>query len=146
MVDVQRSFLVPRPLPEVVAYLADFSHAVEWDPGTQECDRTDSGPVAEGSQWHNVSLFRGRRTELTYRLARREEDRLTFVGTNKTATSTDDMTFLAEDDGTRVTYHATVRFHGLARFADPLLRREFERLGDEITRTMPAAVTDALPA
>ncbi|MFJ4962731.1 Polyketide cyclase / dehydrase and lipid transport [Streptomyces sp. ADI96-02] len=143
MVDVRRSFTVACPLDRVVAYLRDFSRATEWDPGTRECARTDapaSAPVTVGATWHNVSEFRGRRTELTYRLKVEEPDRLVFVGANRTATSTDDLTFRAEGDATRITYHAHIRFKGLARLADPFLRREFERLGDEITRTMPRAV------
>lgn len=144
MVDVRRSFTVARPLDQVVAYLADFSRAKEWDPGTRECDRADlpaDAPVRAGATWHNVSEFRGRRTELTYRLDVKERDRLVFVGTNKTAVSTDDLTFRAEgEDSTRITYHAHIRFKGVARLADPFLRGEFERLGDEITQTMPRAI------
>ncbi|MFD6027926.1 SRPBCC family protein [Streptomyces griseoluteus] len=146
MVHVQRSFTVPRPLPAVNAYLADFANAVDWDPGTRECDRTNgAGTPAEGATWHNVSEFRGRSTELEYRLDHRSEDRLTFTGTNKTATSTDDITLRPTPDGTEITYDATIRFHGLARLADPFLRSEFERLGDEITRTMPKAIESAVP-
>ncbi|MEV7401801.1 SRPBCC family protein [Streptomyces sp. NPDC091267] len=140
MVHVERQVTVRRPLAEVVRYLADFSHAVDWDPGTQECTRTDGGPVTEGAKWHNVSEFRGRRTELTYRLVTMTDDHLVFVGENKTATSRDDLSFRAVGESTVITYRATIRFHGLARLADPFLRREFERLGDEITTSMPAAL------
>ncbi|MEU8135545.1 SRPBCC family protein [Streptodolium elevatio] len=141
MVDVQRTFTIPRPLHEVVAYLRDFANAVYWDPGTRRCTRIDSGPVREGSRWRSVSEFRGKPTELEYELSRAEPTRLTFVGTNKTATSTDDLTFVPRGESTEVTYRAHVRFHGLARLADPFLRREFERLGDELVQTMPRAVT-----
>ncbi|WP_329459483.1 SRPBCC family protein [Streptomyces sp. NBC_01497] len=145
MVHVVRSITVGRPLDAVVAYLADFSNAVEWDPGTRVCERADPGPVYEGAHWHNVSEIRGHRTELTYRLARMEPDRLTFVGCNETATSTDDLTFEARGGGTRVVYDARVRFNGLAKLADAFLRREFDRLGDAVVRTMPAAVEAAIP-
>jgi len=141
MVAVERTFTVARPLDEVVDYLRDFSRAVDWDPGTRECERVDAGPLGEGSRWHNVSQFRGRRTELDYELVHSEPARLTFVGRNKTATSTDDLTFEPTDDGTAITYRSHVRFHGLARLADPFLRREFERLGDELEQTLPRAVT-----
>lgn len=142
MVEVRRSFTVRLPVDAVVEYLTDFSRAVEWDPGTRECVRTDAstGPVTTGSTWHNVSEFRGRRTELTYRLARKEPGRLVFSGSNKTVESTDDLSFEADGGGTRITYLATIRFKGLARLADPFLRREFERLGDEITESMPKAI------
>ncbi|MGW3245462.1 SRPBCC family protein [Streptomyces sp. NPDC001070] len=144
MVHVQRSFVIRRPMPDVISYLADFGNAVQWDPGTLRCTRIDAGPVTEGAQWCNVSAFRGRRTELTYRLVHRADDRLRFIGNNKTAQSVDDLAFRSDGDATHVTYDATITFHGLARLADPLLKREFERLGDEVARTMPQAVEQAL--
>ncbi|WP_030900560.1 SRPBCC family protein [Streptomyces sp. NRRL F-5126] len=146
MVHVVRRVDVARPLPAVVAYLADFAHAVEWDPGTRECLRIGEGPVHEGALWRNVSEFRGRSTTLTYRLDRMESDRLTFVGTNDTATSTDDLTFRERGGRTEITYEATIVFNGLAKLAGPFLRREFERLGDGVTHTLPEAVAAAIGA
>ncbi|WP_392961225.1 SRPBCC family protein [Streptomyces sp. LN245] len=143
MVEVERTLTLHHPLPDVVAYLADFSHAQEWDPGTVSC-RPASAPVAEGAEWVNVSTFRGRRTELRYRLVRFEDQRLTFVGRNRTATSTDDLTFREEDNATLLTYRARIDFHGLARLASPFLRGEFERLGDAVAHRMPQAVDSHL--
>ncbi|MBK1787753.1 SRPBCC family protein [Prauserella cavernicola] len=140
MVDVRRTFTVRAPLDTVVDYLSDFANAESWDPGTVSCARLGTGPVEVGSRWRNVSEFRGKETELVYRLTRRERERLTFVGENKTATSTDDVAFAEVDGGTRIDYRASIRFHGLAKLADPFLRREFERLGDELVPTMTAAV------
>ncbi len=45
MVDVSRTFTVRRPLDEVVAYLRDFANAVDWDPGTQKCERIGADVV-----------------------------------------------------------------------------------------------------
>lgn len=140
MVTVERTVSVRRPMKDVLAYLEDFARAEEWDPGTQRCTRIDDGPLGEGAQWHNVSRFRGRETELTYCLVRRQERRLTFEGNNKTAQSVDDMFFEEVSEGTLVTYRATIRFKGLAVLAGPFLRREFERLGDEVAVLMPQAV------
>lgn len=140
MVTVERTFTVPKAPNAVVDYLKDFSRTEQWDPGTVSCARLDDGPVREGSTWRNVSNFKGRTTELTYRLARLEPTRLTFVGENKTATSTDDLTFATVQGGTRITYRADIVFHGLAKLADPFLRGEFERLGDEVARRMPAVI------
>jgi carbon monoxide dehydrogenase subunit G len=131
MVTVERTFIVDRPLDVVVDYLKDFAHAEEWDPGTQSCTRISAeGPVEVGTVWRNVSEFKGRETELEYRLAVLEPDHLTFVGNNKTATSTDDITLVALGTGTSITYQATIEFHGLAKLATPFLQKEFERLGD----------------
>ncbi|MFD8733669.1 SRPBCC family protein [Streptomyces sp. NPDC059618] len=141
MVEVERTLTLHHPLPDIVAYLSDFSHAEQWDPGTVSCRPAGAdASVAEGAEWLNVSMFRGRRTELRYRLARLEDRRLTFVGRNRTATSTDDLTFREEKGATVLTYRARVEFHGLARLASPFLRAEFERLGDGVVSRMPQAV------
>jgi carbon monoxide dehydrogenase subunit G len=133
MVHVERSFEVSPPVDAVVGYLQDFAHAEAWDPGTVRCTREGAGgPVEVGTTWHNVSKVRGKETELSYRLERLESNRLTFVGTNKTATSNDDMTFEpVARGGTRITYKSDITFNGIFRLADPFMRHEFERLGDE---------------
>lgn len=144
MIEVERVLDTAHPIDEVVAFLSDFSHAESWDPGTVTCRQISPGPVAAGTEWHNVSEFRGRRTQLRYRLTLMSADQLTFVGRNKTVTSTDDMRFEGRQGGTRLTYHARIQFHGAARLATPLLKREFERLGDEVSERLPLALDRAL--
>ncbi|MET8553936.1 SRPBCC family protein [Streptomyces sp. NPDC004959] len=144
MIRVTRTFAVPYPRAKVMAYLADFAHALDWDPGTVSCARLDEGTVGEGARWHNVTEFRGRRTELTYRLDTYTPDRLVFSGVSRTARTTEDLTFTPGAGSTLITYLATIRFKGLRALASPVLRRELERLGDEITTTMPRAVAQAL--
>ncbi|MFE7752275.1 SRPBCC family protein [Streptomyces sp. NPDC057428] len=147
VIKVERVMHSSRTRDEIVAYMADFSHAEQWDPGTISCRQVDAGDpvaVAVGTEWLNVSSFRGRRTELRYELTRMDDDRLTFVGRNRTATSTDDLHFEPQPGGTRITYRAHVEFHGVARLATPVLKREFERLGDEVAQRLPAALQQAL--
>ncbi|MFJ5294660.1 MULTISPECIES: SRPBCC family protein [unclassified Streptomyces] len=144
MIKVERVIHLPHPPEAVTAYLADFSRTESWDPGTVSCRRIDSGPLSVGAEWQNISEFRGRRTELRYTLTRRDAGRLVFVGRNKTATSTDDLSIEAQGEGTRLTYRAQIAFHGAARLASPFLKREFERLGDEVSEQLPAAVDRAL--
>lgn len=139
MVGVARVMTVSTPVETVLGYLADFGHSEVWDPGTRSCTRSDDGgPVEVGSTWHNVSVFNGRETELTYTLVDRSDSRLVFVGENPTVTATDDIRVEPTDDGgCTVTYRADLRFKGLLKLAGPFLRREFERLGDEVERTLP---------
>ncbi|WP_410651476.1 SRPBCC family protein [Amycolatopsis sp. cmx-4-54] len=138
MLRVERSLTVATPAPLIAAYLADFGHAVDWDPGTLSCERIDDGEIRVGTRWRNVSEFRGKRTELTYRLTRRDPGRITLVGNNRTATSTDDFTLHPGPAATTVRYQATIVFHGLAKLASPFLKREFERLGDEVVPVLAA--------
>ncbi len=145
MVHVARSFLARKPVDVVVDFLKDFANAEAWDPGTVRCTREVSspGPVQVGTTWHNVSRIRGKETELQYTLTRLEPQRLTFVGTNKTATSTDDMRFEPVGEQTRITYTSDIVFNGLAKLADPFMKRVIEKLGDETVVKM-TGVLDAL--
>ncbi|WP_232248495.1 SRPBCC family protein [Streptacidiphilus rugosus] len=143
-ITVERSFRVGTPASTVVAYLEDFAHTEEWDPGTVRCRRTDAGPVAVGARWQNTSRFRGRETTLDYRLVTREPDRLVFQGSNRSVSATDDMAIRPHGDGTLVTYRATLTFKGVLRLAEPLLRGAFDDLADAVEARLPA-VLGALP-
>ncbi|MFJ3175958.1 SRPBCC family protein [Streptomyces roseus] len=138
---MERTFLIEVPLDATMAYLQDFGHTEEWDPGTVRCLRIDEGPVRPGSSWQNTSRFRGRTTDLVYRLDSRGPRELVFVGVNKAVTARDQMRFEAESaTTTRLTYVASLRFNGLARLAEPFLRREFEALADKVAGRLPSAV------
>lgn len=145
MNSVSRTFSVKVPPQVVVPYLADFSHAVEWDPGTQSCDRIDAGPVAVGSSWANTSKIAGISTELTYTLEELSDDRVVLVGRNKTATSSEKIDVTPEGTGSRVTYTNETEFNGAAKLAAPLARLIFERLGNEVEKQLVQAL-DALEA
>lgn len=144
MVKVQRTFVVDRPAEVVAEYLADFSNAVDWDPGTVACVRLDSGPVQEGARWRNTSRVLGRETELDYELAVKSRSQVKLVGRNKTATSVDDIRLRPHGTRTEVTYVADIQFHGWAKLSSPLMRLVFERLGNKVEKQLPTAVA-ALP-
>ncbi|WP_328906324.1 SRPBCC family protein [Streptomyces sp. NBC_00234] len=138
MIRVQRTMLVRRPLDEAITFLEDFARTEQWDPATVSCLRLDSGPVRPGSSWRNTSRFRGRTTELTYRLSVRDADRLVFVGENRTVVARDDLHFVHGADGTtRLSYRATFRFKGVARLVAFLLRKDVERLADDVAAALP---------
>ncbi|MGW5398150.1 SRPBCC family protein [Streptomyces sp. NPDC003952] len=140
MITVERIVLVKRPLDDLITYLEDFGHTQEWDPGTVRCVRIDEGPVRPGASWQNTSRFRGRTTDLVYRLVSREAQQLVFIGENKTVTAKDVMRFEAQSAVvTRLSYTASLRFNGLARFAEPFLRGEFEALADKVAERLPHA-------
>lgn len=131
MLDVTRTFVVTKPLDEVVSYLRDFANTEQWDAGTVSTTRVGDGPIEVGARWRNISEFRGRKTELEYRLTRDEARRLTFVGKNKTVTATDDLHLREVDGGTEISYQAHFDFHGLARLAEPFLKGALGTLGDK---------------
>ena len=141
MVDVSRTFTVRQPREVIVAYLRDFAHAEQWDPGTVECTQEDDGPIALGTRWHNKSKLYGISTELTYELTRDDPDHIVFSGSNKTATTSDDLSFADKGDGTTsVTYRALVEFHRFGFIGEPLFGFIFGKLADSVPEKMTSVL------
>jgi len=140
MTTVRRTFTV-SPTPDVVIdYLKEFSHAEEWDPGTQRCTRLDQGPVRRGSTWRNASKIAGISTELTYELTELATDRLVFVGRNETATSTDTITVVPQGDGSEITYEAVITMNGAAKLTAPAVKLVFEKVANDTEKQMTAVL------
>jgi hypothetical protein len=140
MVNVSRTFTVLASSDIAVDYLADFGNAEEWDPGTVSCTRLDSGPIAPGSKWRNVSKILGRETELEYVLVEKRADGVVLEGRNKTATSLDDIRVIPMHGGARIVYDATIRFRGPAKLVDPFMRLVFARLAGKTADQMTQAL------
>lgn len=136
MPTVSRSFTV-TPTPDVVVdYLADFSHAEEWDPGTERCTRNGAGPVEVGASWSNTSKIAGISTELTYTLEELSPQRIVLVGRNDTATSTETIDVTPADTGSTITYTNEIVFSGAAKLADPLAKVVFEKIGNDTEKQL----------
>ena len=136
MTSVSRTFTV-TPAPSVVLdYLKDFANAEQWDPGTETCTRNDSGPIAVGANWHNVSKILGVTTELTYTLTELTADKIVLVGTNDKATSTDTITVSESGTGSELAYHADLEMKGLAKLATPAMKLVFEKLADDTEKQL----------
>lgn len=136
MPTVSRTFTV-KPTPDVVVdYLADFTHAEEWDPGTESCTRLDSGPIQVGSRFHNESKIAGVSTELVYELVTLDADKVVLRGENDSATSTDTITVTPKGGGSEITYEAVIEAKGVGKLAEPLMKLVFERIGSETEKKM----------
>ncbi len=131
MTTISRTFTVEPSPQTVIDYLKDFEHAEEWDPGTETCERIDSGPVAVGSRWHNVSKIAGITTELVYELKELTDDRIVLFGENETATSTDTITVTPHGSGSEVTYEADIVLKGAAKLGTPVVKLVFEKIGTD---------------
>jgi uncharacterized protein YndB with AHSA1/START domain len=131
MIVIEREVSIAAPVGRVFDYLADFETTEEWDPGTVRTALVD-GDGGVGTSYLNVSRFAGRETELTYVVEEFERpDRVVLRGENRTVVARDTMTFRSESNITRVTYRAEFQLKGMARFAESLLRKPFERLGED---------------
>ena len=134
---ITRTFVVEAELPAIRDYLADFSHATEWDPGTERCDRRDAGDVRVGSTWDNTSKLAGISTELVYELVELTPTSVVLRGENDTATAEDHLTFAEAGPGrTQVTYQTTITFNGVAKLADPAAKLLFTKVAGEVVENI----------
>src|SRR3954447_5474763 len=136
MVSARRTFTTSTPPDVVHAYLADFTHAEEWDPGTVECTRLD-GDGGVGTRYRNVSSFLGRKTTVEY--VTEELDPPTYVhfrGHNEQFTGHDRIRLAASGSGPGARYDADLDFSGASRIAVPLVRLYLPFLADKTARQM----------
>ena len=136
MSTVSRTFTVHASPEVVLSYLADFSHAERWDPGTVKCVRRDAGPVAVGSSWDNSSKIAGISTELVYTLEQLTDEGIVLVGRNDTATSTETIEVSRHETGSTVTYTNELQFKGAAKLAGPLAKIVFEKVGNDTEKQL----------
>jgi hypothetical protein len=139
-VKIQRTVETTASPAAVFAYLSDFTTTTEWDPGSVRTTRV-SGDGGVGTEYHNVSKFAGRETELTYRVTEHEPDRLFALrGENKTVVAHDTIEIAPAGAGSRVTYTADFAFQGVVKYLAPLLAPAFKKLGDEAERGLREAL------
>lgn len=131
MTTISRTFTVDPTPQTVIDYLKDFSRAEQWDPGTESCERLDSGPVQVGSRWHNTSKIAGVSTELEYTLTELTDSTIVFAGRNETATTTDTITVVPSGTGSEITYEAVIEMSGAAKLASPVVKLVFEKIGSD---------------
>lgn len=137
---IQRTVQTTAAPAAVFAYLSDFTTTTEWDPGTVTTERV-SGDGGVGTVYHNVSEFKGKRTELEYTVVTLNDPTLIVLrGTNKTVEATDRMEIAPHGTGTQVTYTADFAFKGLAKLAVPFLGGAFRKLGDDAEEGLRAAL------
>ena len=118
---VSRTFTTTAPPEAVFDYLADFTNAEEWDPGTVSCERV-SGDGGVGTVYRNVSSFLGRTTEITYTTVESERPtRIHLIGRTDQFEGHDVLGIRASGTGSEVTYTAEFAFSGAARFAAPAI-------------------------
>jgi carbon monoxide dehydrogenase subunit G len=116
-----------RSPADVFAYMADLRHFADWDPGVKQVVQVEGDGGGAGSAF-DVTVSG---TTLRYvTTVHRPDEELIAVARSRTLTSTDRVTVRADGDSTLVTYDALLELNGLLRFADPVLRLAFGRIGD----------------
>ncbi|HLI44925.1 MAG TPA: SRPBCC family protein [Acidimicrobiales bacterium] len=130
--------------PELAfAYMADFSHAAEWDPGVAAARREDDGEVALGSVFELMIRVGGRRFPLRYEVTHFAPPQVTFTARSFALESVDTVTVTDRGGETEVRYDARIHLRGLLRIADPLLALGFRGVADRAIAGLERRLSEA---
>ncbi|MDQ2750738.1 MAG: SRPBCC family protein [Actinomycetota bacterium] len=138
MIEIRRQVETDWPIEQVANYLCDFTTAAAWDPRMVRCLRLDFGALRVGSEFDIVQR-RGRlRSPSRYQVIDLDPGRsITLRSSTRAIECTDTMTFeAASSGGTTVTYETSVRFKGLAKAGESMMRTVVNRIGDDIAAGM----------
>lgn len=142
MIRLRETIDVPRPIGEVFAYTSNFGNAAQWDPGVEDSRRSGRGPIGIGTKFDLRVRFGPRSIPMTYVV--REYDpphRVLLEGHGDSVHALDDIGFLAEPRGTRITYTADISLLGASRIFEPLLKGALDRVGRNAVRGLEAALS-----
>lgn len=115
----------------VFEYMSHFDNAAEWDPGVRRAEHRGGGAIGVGSEFHLVTLFRGKEVPLTYRIIDFDSPwRVVLEARNSRIVSRDEVTVRETPTGSQVVYSADLSFRGLWVVLAPVLPRLFRVLGD----------------
>jgi carbon monoxide dehydrogenase subunit G len=138
VIEIRRRVETDWPIEQVATYLCDFTRSADWRPHTVRCSRRDSGPLRVGSEFDNVQRVGVIRSSYRYRVTELRPGRsITLHSRTGTAEITDTLTFdVAASGGTDVTFVAKVKFRGLAKAGESIMRTLLNRIGDDVAAGM----------
>ncbi len=146
MAEYNGTLTIFAPAAHVFDYLAQFTNAAEWDPGTKRASMLSSEPIGVGSRFELIATALGREIPLTYEISRYEPHRRVVFAVHGTHLSgVDDIAVEDTENGTKLTYRAELRFTGWQSIVNPLFGLAFKRVGDRalagLRRTLVTKLT-----
>jgi hypothetical protein len=120
-------------------YMADFSHAQEWDPSVEGATRV--GDVGPDAAFDLIVRFGGRKLPMRYETAEFDaaQRRVVLQADNPRFVSRDTITVAPAAGGSSVHYDAALDLRR-ARLLDPVLQLLFNRTGDKAAAGMRTAL------
>lgn len=157
MATYETTLTIQKSVEETFAFVSDFSNAAQWDPRTYEATRASEAPIGVGTRFiltggllpeESVKRFRipgflaG--MALPYDVVEFDAPRR-FVLEGKTPlVRYRDVLEFSEGDGvTRLSYRADLHLRGPLSLGEPILRRVFQKIGDDATQDLPDVVARA---
>lgn len=110
-------------------YMADFTHAVEWDPGTKMAKRLDDGTIGVGSEFELVVEFAGNDAPFVYKITEYDRPNVLVVEADSEAVHlVDTMTSSKDGKGSTLNYDARLDLKGWRKVTTPIMALLFNRL------------------
>jgi dehydrogenase/reductase SDR family member 12 len=135
------------PIEDAFDYVADFANSQEWDPGVDNAERSDDGPVGLGSRFRLGVHIGSRVTPMEYEISTFERPtRVVLTGSGSGVSAVDDIRFEQRDGGTRIDYTADIRLGGLLRLVQPFLGGAFKTLGRNAVEGMQRTLDERAAA
>ena len=139
---ITRTITSDKPRADVFSYLADFTNAVDWDPGTEQSIPRDLDGPRIGQVYDLIVVWGSRKLSMVYETTQLVPDELvTFAGDGSTTTAVDTLTFAdLPDGGTQIIYSADISLKWPYRITQPFLGAKFTELGDEAEASLSRAL------
>ena len=137
----------PAAVSDAFAFIADFNHLADWDPGVGRSVRLDDGDLGVGSRFHVDSVLGPVTIPLVYEVVEYDAPhRVVLQASTASFTSYDVITVEAEGEGSSMTYDATLTLHGVRRIFDPFLSLAFQVIGGRAAAGLARAAGALSPA
>jgi Polyketide cyclase / dehydrase and lipid transport len=112
-------------------YMADFSNAEQWDPGTRSAKRLDRGKIGEGSRFELIVEFAGRESPFVYEITGFDRPNQVVIEADTDAAHLVDTMSVAKSGlGSDLTYDARLELKGWRKLGNPVMAVLFRRLGE----------------
>jgi len=159
MASYETTIVIPRSIEDAFAFISNFQNAPLWDPRTYAAEKKTSGTIGVGTRFVlNGGLFplrvfpfaKGIATTilgmpLTYDVVTYEPPReLELEGETPLFRYRDRLELIPVGSQTRLIYSARLELKGPFAIGEPLLKRMFQRIGDDATANIADAVTRGL--
>ncbi len=144
IITLDETIVVDRPLPEVFAYVSEFSRIEEWDPGVARGTRLTDGAPGVGSEFR-IDMKAG--FSLHYTIVEFEpEQRMLMTVDSKVFTAREEIRFKATGKGTSVRYIANFNFPLPLAAANRLYPAAMDKVGKSTMLGLKAALEDKFDA
>lgn len=128
--------IVDGKIGEVFNFMADFTNSLRWDPGVVAAARAndESGPVHVGSEFNLTTRFKGKDSQMVYKLVALDSSKheIVLTGDGSIIKAVDTMKLSQLDDGkVRIDYTADLSLKSFRKPFILFLKGALDKLGTE---------------